>query len=75
MFSLNFVFNSVSYLFATTYDASDDLTISSLLTYLNAAIPLDKYEDFDTAEVVRAAALLQERGDVSFKGDVLRLCA
>lgn len=68
-----FVSASVVHLFSTTYDQSDDLTISSLLTYLNAAIPLDKFEDFDTTEVVRAATQMRERGDVSFEGDVLRL--
>jgi hypothetical protein len=49
------------------------LTISSLLSYLNAAIPPDKHEDFDTAEVVKAAASLQNRGDIVFEGDILRL--
>ncbi|KAF7968535.1 hypothetical protein HWV62_30147 [Athelia sp. TMB] len=70
---INFVSASVHYLFSTTYDKSDDLTISALLTYLNAAIPLDKYEDFDTTEVVRAATQMRERGDALFEGDVLRL--
>ena len=71
--SINFVSASVHHLFSTTYDKSDDLTISALLTYLNAAIPLDKYEDFDTTEVVRAATQMRERGDALFEGDVLRL--
>lgn len=57
----------------TTYKPEDDLTISSLLAYLNAAIPPDKHEDFDTAEVAKAVALLQERGDIIFEGDLLRL--
>ncbi|KAG0704575.1 hypothetical protein DFH29DRAFT_873619 [Suillus ampliporus] len=52
---------------------TDDMTISSLLTYLNSAIPADKHEDFDTAEVVKAAAALQDRGDIIFEGDMLRL--
>lgn len=74
-FRAKFVSASVFHLFSTTYHQSDDLTISSLLTYLNAAIPLDKFEDFDTTEVVKAATLMRERGDASFKGDVLRLNA
>lgn len=73
LYSSKFVSASVVHLFSTTYDQSDDLTISSLLTYLNAAIPLDKFEDFDTTEVVRAATQMRERGDVTFEGDVLRL--
>lgn len=71
--STSFIFSSIAYLFTTTYDSSDDLTISSLLSYLNAAIPPDKHEDFDTAEVVKAAAALQNRGDIIFEGDILRL--
>jgi hypothetical protein len=49
------------------------MTISALLTYLNAAMPPDKHEDFDTAEVVRAAAALHDRGEISFEGDILHL--
>ncbi|KAJ8584628.1 hypothetical protein M405DRAFT_773923 [Rhizopogon salebrosus TDB-379] len=70
---MDFIFSSIAYLFMTTYDSSDDMTISSLLTYLNSAIPADKHEDFDTAEVVKAAAALQDRGDIIFEGDMLRL--
>lgn len=57
----------------TTYEPTDDMTISSLLTYLNAAMPPDKYEDFDTAEVAKAVAVLHDRGDIIFEGDMLRL--
>lgn len=76
------MFSSVSYLFSTTYEVSDDLTIADLLAYLNAAMPQDKHEDFDTSEVIRAAAaLVQEcqrgnwngRGRFVFEGDLLRL--
>ncbi|KAH7891025.1 hypothetical protein F5I97DRAFT_120467 [Phlebopus sp. FC_14] len=69
----SFIFSSIAYLFSTTYETTDDMTISCLLTYLNAAMPPDKHEDFDTAEVVKAVASLQERGDVIFEGDMLRL--
>ncbi|KAL4065716.1 hypothetical protein V8B97DRAFT_2025625 [Scleroderma yunnanense] len=69
----NFIYSSIAYLFMTTYEPEDEMTISSLLAYLNAAMPLDKYEDFDTAEVAKAVALLQERGDIIFEGDILRL--
>lgn len=71
--SLSFIFSSIKYLFSTTYEACDDVTISALLTYLNAAMPPDKHEDFDTAEVVRAAAALQDRADIVFEGDAVRL--
>ncbi|KAG1738526.1 hypothetical protein EDB19DRAFT_1983129 [Suillus lakei] len=70
---MDFIFSSIAYLFMTTYDSTDDMTISSLLTYLNSAIPADKHEDFDTAEVVKAAAALQDRGDIIFEGDMLRI--
>lgn len=70
--SLEFVSRSVSYLFGTTYDHTDDLTVAALVTYLNAAIPPDKHEDFDTTEVTKAAKALHERGEASLEGDVLR---
>lgn len=63
----------MTHLFATTYEASDDLSVSALLTYLNAAMPADKHEDFDTAEVARAVSALAERGRLRFEGDVLRV--
>ncbi|KAJ7817229.1 hypothetical protein B0H13DRAFT_1923065 [Mycena leptocephala] len=70
-----FVFASVEYLFRTTYEASDDMSVSALLTYLNAAMPTDKHEDFDTGEVVRAASALAAREKERFvlEGDMLRL--
>ncbi|KAF5344689.1 hypothetical protein D9756_011478 [Leucocoprinus leucothites] len=68
-----FISASVSYLFATTYESSDDMTISTLLTYLNAAMPQDKHEDFDTTEVVKGVTALQERGRVVLEGDNIRL--
>ncbi|KAJ6471826.1 hypothetical protein C8R47DRAFT_1297267 [Mycena vitilis] len=70
-----FVFSSVEYLFRTTYEASDDMSVSALLTYLNAAMPTDKHEDFDTGEVVRAATALATREKDRFvlEGDMLRL--
>lgn len=61
------------YLFASTYEPTDDMTISSLLTYLNAAMPPDKHEDFDTSEVIRAAAALQGKGEIVFVGDMIRI--
>ena len=63
----------MSYLFRTTYANTDDLTIATLVTYLNAAMPPDKHEDFDTTEVIKAAMQLHERGDFNFTGDVIRL--
>ncbi|KAH0836888.1 hypothetical protein J3R83DRAFT_8690 [Lanmaoa asiatica] len=70
---MNFIFSSIAYLFMATYESTDDMTISSLLTYLNAAMPPDKHEDFDTAEVAKAVAALSDKGDVIFEGDTLRL--
>ncbi len=70
---LSFISASVSYLVATTYEASDDMSISALLTYLNAAMPQDNHEDFDTTEVVKGVTALQDRGRVVLEGDILRL--
>lgn len=72
-YSRNFIFLAIDHLFCTTYENSDDMTISSLLTYLNAAMPPDKHEDFDTSEVVKAVAAFKEKGKVIFEGDTLRL--
>ncbi|KAF8652508.1 hypothetical protein AX16_004364 [Volvariella volvacea WC 439] len=66
-----FVHASVEYLFATTYESSDDMSISTLLTYLNAAMPVDKHEDFDTSEVTKAALAIQEKGRFILQGDML----
>ncbi|KAJ7318751.1 hypothetical protein DFH08DRAFT_1036072, partial [Mycena albidolilacea] len=70
-----FVFASVDYLFRTTYEASDDMSVSALLTYLNAAMPTDKHEDFDTGEVARAAGALaaREKERYVLEGDMIRL--
>ncbi|KAG9308066.1 hypothetical protein JVU11DRAFT_12633 [Chiua virens] len=70
---MNFIFSSIAYLFTATYESTDDMTVSSLLTYLNAAMPPDKHEDFDTAEVAKAVAALSDKGDIIFEGDTLRL--
>ncbi|KAJ7053552.1 hypothetical protein C8F01DRAFT_1375120 [Mycena amicta] len=70
-----FVWSSIGYLFRTTYESGvDELRISTLLTYVNAALPTDKYEDFDTQEVVRAAGALCAAPDAAFalEGDVIR---
>lgn len=65
--------SSIRYLFRTTYNPADDLTIAALVTFLNGAIRPDKHEDFDTTEVTKAAMALRERGDFVFQGDILRL--
>ena len=62
---------SIRHLFRITYERSDELTIAALVTYLNAAMPPDKHEDFDTTEVTKTAKLLRERGEFFFEGDVL----
>ncbi|CCM02636.1 uncharacterized protein FIBRA_04740 [Fibroporia radiculosa] len=70
---LEFTLRSIRHLFRSTYRKTDDLTIAALVTYLNAAMPPDKHEDFDTSEVTKAAMTLHERGCFVFQGDVLRL--
>src|SRR5258708_24210480 len=69
---LNFTRNSIGYLFRTTYTPADSLTIAALVAYMNAALPPDKHEEFDTAEVTRAAKMLHDRGSVAFEGDMLK---
>lgn len=56
------------------------MPIAALLMYLNAAMPVDKHEDFDTGEVVRYVAALVKEGEgrrgagrVVLEGDVVRL--
>ncbi|KAF5357496.1 hypothetical protein D9758_012516 [Tetrapyrgos nigripes] len=68
----HFVYSSIAYLFTTTYEVTDDLSISTLLTYLNSAMPPDKYEDFDTSEVVRAVVSLKDKGKILFEGDLIK---
>jgi len=70
---------SISHLFHTSYSPqADELSVSALLTYLNAALPPDKYDEFDFREVVRIVdALSRERKfrDASYlklNGDMIR---
>ncbi|KAG6816377.1 hypothetical protein H0H87_006589 [Tephrocybe sp. NHM501043] len=67
----HFIAASIAQLRSTTYEPQDEMSVSALLTYLNAAVPADKYEDFDTAEVVRALGVLRERGRVRLEGDLI----
>jgi hypothetical protein len=69
---LDFTRSSIVYLFRTTYTFADSLTIAALVAYMNAALPPDKHEEFDTAEVTRAAKTLHDRGSVAFEGDMLK---
>ncbi|KAF7314574.1 hypothetical protein MKEN_00930800 [Mycena kentingensis (nom. inval.)] len=71
----NFVWAAVDYLYRTTHEASDDLSISALLTYVNAAMPTDKHEDFDMVECVRAATQLCASRERPYKleGDMIRV--
>ncbi|KAF8072311.1 hypothetical protein FPV67DRAFT_1411888 [Lyophyllum atratum] len=71
----HFIHASITHLFGTTYEASDEMRVAALLTYLNAAAPPDKHEDFDTGEVVRALAALQDRGRVRLEGDLVKVVA
>ena len=73
---LSFIALSVRHLFRTSYDAraGDELTAMALVNYLNAALPMDKHEEFDLPEVTKAVAgALKERGIVKLEGDVVRL--
>jgi hypothetical protein len=64
-----FIHTSITYLFSTTFDSAvDTLSMPALVAYLNAALPPDKWEDFDEGEV-RTALGLGEDGE----GEVVRL--
>ena len=68
----SFISHTLRYLFSTTYERSDDLSLPSLLAYLNAAMPLDKHEDFDLVEIKNILRSLEKRGEVEvykFHGD------
>ena len=67
-----FIAQSVEYLFRTTYERSDEMTINALLNYLNAAMPVDKYEDFDVQEVAKAVKSLSDKGKLVLEGDSVR---
>ncbi|KAJ7842118.1 hypothetical protein B0H14DRAFT_3692840 [Mycena olivaceomarginata] len=62
----NFIISSVKYLFGTTYEDNDDLPISTLVVYLNSAVPSNKHEDFDLKEVTDAAETLDKEFAVVF---------
>lgn len=67
-----FVHSSIEHLYATTYEPDDELTLATLLAYLNSAVPPDKYEDFDTVEVLNIVKALEGRSALELQGDVLR---
>lgn len=69
----HFIHSSITHLFRTTYDTTDELSVSTLLAYLNAAVPQDKHEDFDMGELVKALGSLRDGERVSFEGDVVGL--
>lgn len=47
-----FIHTSITYLFRTTFDCDTDmLSVQALVAYLNAAMPADRWEDFDDGEV------------------------
>ena len=69
---VNFIASSVRYLFRATYERTDEMTIESLVNYLNAAMPTDKHEDFDLVEIKNILKSLEKRGEVEvykFHGD------
>ncbi|ESK89579.1 hypothetical protein Moror_8684 [Moniliophthora roreri MCA 2997] len=68
-----FIHHSIHHLFSTTFSLSEDeLSVSTLLAYLNAAMPEGKWEDFDTAEVVRTVVGFS-REKVELEGDLIRV--
>lgn len=74
-----FIAHSIFYLFSTTYEPTDELPIASLLAYVNAAMPVDKYEEFDTGEVSRWVGMgskesgKEGREGWRLEGDVVRI--
>lgn len=61
------------YLFRTTYEKADEMTIESLVNYLNAAMPIDKHEDFDVQEVMKSVSTLARAGSLNLQGNLVRL--
>ncbi|KAF7323537.1 hypothetical protein MKEN_00573600 [Mycena kentingensis (nom. inval.)] len=68
---LNFICGSVQYLYSSTHGPGDELTICALLIYLNASIPPDKHEEFDTREVARGGRCFEPYFGQSFRGCAL----
>lgn len=68
-----FIWSSICHLYSTTYETTDELSISALNNYLAAAVPQDKFEDFDVAEIVRTLASLRERGEIVLVEDIIKL--
>ena len=67
-----FILHSVRYLFTKTYEPSDDLSIANLMNYLNIAMPQDKHEEFDIAEVTKSVTALSSKGELVLQGDIVR---
>ncbi|EEB98220.1 hypothetical protein MPER_02315 [Moniliophthora perniciosa FA553] len=71
-----FIHHSIHHLFSSTFSLSEDeLSVSTLLAYLNAAMPEGRWEDFDTGEVVRAVVGFRDVGReiVELEGDLIRV--
>ncbi|TDL14645.1 hypothetical protein BD410DRAFT_181217 [Rickenella mellea] len=51
-----FIAHSIRYLYTVTHERTDEICIQALIAYLNAAMPTDKHEDFDVAEVSRGVS-------------------
>ncbi|KAK7044007.1 hypothetical protein VNI00_008176 [Paramarasmius palmivorus] len=71
-----FIHHSILHLFSTTFSPSEDeLSVSMLLAYLNAAMPEGKWEDFDTNEVVKVVSGFKDVGKerVSLEGDLIKV--
>ncbi|KAF7325021.1 hypothetical protein MKEN_00544500 [Mycena kentingensis (nom. inval.)] len=68
----SFIASSITHLFRTTHAPTDALSISALVAYVNAAVPPDRYEDFDTEEVARGAGAFCAAPETGFvmEGDV-----
>ncbi|KAJ3533007.1 hypothetical protein NMY22_g7513 [Coprinellus aureogranulatus] len=68
-----FVGYAIQHLFGTTYGPSDDLPIYSLLLYLNAAMPMNKYRKYEASEVWKFASTFAEEGArFTLEGDIIR---
>ncbi|TFK98610.1 hypothetical protein BDV98DRAFT_572420 [Pterulicium gracile] len=68
----SFVLTSIQHLFQSSYEPTDVLSFSSLLAYLNTAMPPDKFEEFETPEVAKIVYSLSQKRRIVVEGDNLR---
>jgi len=62
--SLAFTFQSIAYLFNTSFQGADDMSLEILMSFMNRTFPHDKM--YDSEEVSQHVAILGERKQLVF---------